>query len=109
MMLARALESKFNELWDHGVSPWAYLNELIAAARATNESFSTHHLFELLGVPADRRKHFENKLQSQSDGFKMLQYATADRNDAGAGAQLSSSAGISANESEKKPNTPGDA
>ena len=68
-MLATALRQRFDQLWENGISPWKYIDELIAASSHNNVSFTKDDVLELLNIPHDRRKDISALLESHCTTF----------------------------------------
>ena len=68
-MLASALRQKFDQLWENGISPWKYIDELIASASHNNVSFTKDHVLDLLNIPHDRRKDIAALLETHCSTF----------------------------------------
>jgi hypothetical protein len=74
-MLATALRQRFDQLWENGISPWKYIDELIAAASHNNVSFTKDHVLDLLNIPHDRRKDIAALLESHCTTFANVRAA----------------------------------
>ena len=68
-MLGTALRQRFEQLWENGISPWKYIDELIAAASHNNVSFTKDNVLDLLNIPHERRKDISALLESHCTTF----------------------------------------
>jgi hypothetical protein len=83
-MLATALRQRFDQLWENAISPWKYIDELIAAASHNNVSFTKDNVLDLLNIPHERRKDISALLESHCTTFANVRPtagSTADPNE----------------------------
>ena len=74
-MLGTALRNRFDQLWENGISPWKYIDELIAASSHHNVSFTREDVMDLLNIPHQKRKDVSALLEAHCTTFANIRAA----------------------------------
>ena len=77
-MLALALRTKFEELWQSSSDPWEYVNEFISTVGPQEDSHAQRSVLNWLKVGSENRKTIHDKLLEKCDNYKRLKPITED-------------------------------